>query len=153
MKIETAFHVALLLLLAIAAAAAVLLSAAATRGDELAECRRLAPKYQAETEARQWDDTRVDLLTPTHAIEADWPRKWAEAIGQALYYAELTGKRPGIVLLISDPAAEARYVYRCQTVCAKHGITLYIEPVAPTPAFRPADLPGPLRDNLAAARL
>jgi hypothetical protein len=107
--------------------AALLVACTASAG-ELEEVARLAPRFGSEVklEARQWDETRVDLLTPTHAIEADYPRKWAEAIGQSLYYAELTGRKPGILLLVADPKAERSFIYRCQTVCAKHGITLWI---------------------------
>ena len=90
----------------------------------LEECRRLAPEYNAKLEVRLWDGTRVDLLNDEYAIEADWPQKWAEAIGQSLYYAELTGKKPGIILLVKDFKAERRYIYRCQTVCAKFGSDL-----------------------------
>ncbi len=38
------------------------------------------------------DETRVDCLTDTHAIEYGYGRKWAEAIGQSLYYSAMTGK-------------------------------------------------------------
>ncbi|PQO39334.1 hypothetical protein C5Y96_05630 [Blastopirellula marina] len=105
----------------------------AAMGDELGQCRRLAPKYNATLEARQWDGTRVDLLTDTHAIEADWAYKWAEAIGQAAYYAELTGKKPGVLILVKDAKEEARYIYRAQTVCARLGFTLFVEIVQPLP--------------------
>jgi hypothetical protein len=98
-----------------------------TQGGELEEVRRLAPAYGAEVEAPQWDNTRIDMLTDTHAIEVDWSAKWAEAIGQSLYYAAVSGKQPGIILLVKQPAAEQRHVFRCQTVCAKHGIKLWIE--------------------------
>ena len=37
------------------------------------------------------DKTRVDCLTEKYAIEFDFHNKWAESIGQALYYAEITG--------------------------------------------------------------
>ena len=40
------------------------------------------------------DGTRCDILTATHAIEVDFAKKWAEAIGQSLNYAMQTGKRP-----------------------------------------------------------
>lgn len=63
--------------------------------------------YQAEwcknrgvTEYVLPDRTRVDCLTNTHAIEFDFGRKWAESIGQSLYYSLQTGKRAGIVLII-----------------------------------------------------
>ena len=46
------------------------------------------------------DRTRVDCLTENHAIEFDWANKWAESIGQSLYYSLQTGKRAGIVLII-----------------------------------------------------
>jgi len=46
------------------------------------------------------DRTRVDCLTETHAIEFDFARKWAESIGQSLYYATRTGKDAGIVLIL-----------------------------------------------------
>jgi len=49
------------------------------------------------------DGTRADCVTPTHAIEVDFGRKWAEAIGQSLSYALQTGKRPGIVLILEKP--------------------------------------------------
>jgi len=46
------------------------------------------------------DKTRCDCLTETHAIEFDFGSKWAEAIGQALYYAIHANKRAGIVLVL-----------------------------------------------------
>jgi hypothetical protein len=98
--------------------------------DELSEARRLAPKYEAEIEVRLWDDARVDLLNAEYAIEVDWAPKWAESIGQALYYAELTDRKPAILLLVKDDANERRFVYRAQTVCARHGIRLFVERVA-----------------------
>jgi hypothetical protein len=109
-----------------------MLAAVVLTAGEVQEVQRIAslPRWEGtRVEVRQWDGTRVDMLTETHAIEADWSHKWAEAIGQALYYAELTQRAPGIVLLVKDRKAEARYIYRCQTVCAKHGIRLWIEDV------------------------
>ncbi|MBU4231741.1 MAG: hypothetical protein L6277_15050 [Desulfobacterales bacterium] len=54
------------------------------------------------------DKTRCDCLTETHAIEFDFGPKWAEAIGQALYYGLQTGKKPGIVLIMEN---EGDYKY------------------------------------------
>ena len=50
------------------------------------------------------DRTRVDCLTNEYAIEFDFADKWAEAIGQSLYYAEMTGKKPGIAPIVEDSA-------------------------------------------------
>ncbi len=32
-----------------------------------------------------------------------WAYKWAEAIGQSLYYAKMTGKKPAIALIMASP--------------------------------------------------
>jgi len=61
------------------------------------------------------DRTRVDCLTRYHAIEFDFGRKWAEAIGQALGYADMTGKLPGIVLILETPA-DRKYWAKLQKV-------------------------------------
>jgi hypothetical protein len=80
-------------------------------------------------EVRLWDATRVDYLSDNEAIEVDWAPKWAEAVGQSLYYAELTGKKPAIILLVKDMDRDRKYVYRCQTLCSKYSIRLYVEPL------------------------
>lgn len=89
--------------------------------------QRLRAKYQAKPEVSLWDGTRVDLLSAKYAIEVDFAAKWAEAIGQSLYYAQLTRRTPAIILLVKR--GEDRFVYRCQTVCAKHGIILFVEKI------------------------
>lgn len=64
-------------------------------------------------EAILWDMTRVDCLTKDYAIEFDFAKKWAESIGQALYYSKLTGKAPAIVLILTSPT-DYRYVKRIE---------------------------------------
>lgn len=61
------------------------------------------------------DNTRVDCLTDTHAIEFDFGDKWAESIGQALHYSLKTGKAPGIVLILED-GKDVKYLKRVNTV-------------------------------------
>ena len=52
-------------------------------------------------EFRLQDGSRVDCLTDTQAIEHDWGKglKPYECIGQALYYAQETGREPMCVLI------------------------------------------------------
>lgn len=61
------------------------------------------------------DKTRADCITEAHAIEFDFGRKWAEAIGQALYYSIQTGKQPGIVLIL-EKESDYKYWIRLNTV-------------------------------------
>ncbi len=56
------------------------------------------------TEYRLADGKRVDILTDKYAIEVDFAHKFYEAVGQALLYAARTGKQPGILLILEDPA-------------------------------------------------
>ena len=70
------------------------------------------------------DFTRVDCLTEDHAIEFDFANKWAESIGQALHYGMMTGKKPGIVLIIEKPK-QFVYYNRIVPLCEKYGITLW----------------------------
>ena len=61
--------------------------------------------YDSKVEYVLEDRTRVDCLTDAHAVEFDWCNKWAEAVGQALYYARSTGRMP-VVVLICKPGEE-----------------------------------------------
>ncbi len=70
---------------------------------------------KGEIEHRLPDRTRVDCLTDTHAIEYDWASKWAEAVGQSLYYAFQTNKKAGIVLIYKKPS-DVRYYHRLMSV-------------------------------------
>jgi hypothetical protein len=60
---------------------------------------------------------RVDCLSADYAIEVDYADKWAEAVGQSLYYAAATHRQPGIILLCPSSATHSEglcrsYVYR-----------------------------------------
>ena len=59
-------------------------------------------EHRGQAEVVLPDGTRADCLTDTHAVEFDFGGKWAEAIGQALYYGLQTGKRPGVVLILEN---------------------------------------------------
>jgi hypothetical protein len=71
------------------------------------------------------DKSRVDIVTDEYAIEVDFASKWAEAIGQSLYYAERLNKKPGILLVV-DGKNENRYIFRLLTVTRKYDITVWI---------------------------
>ena len=74
------------------------------------------------------DGTRCDILTATHAIEVDFAKKWAEAIGQSLNYALHTGKRPGVALIVLSPS-DNKYVERVRKISARYRLGLTIYPI------------------------
>ena len=84
-------------------------------------------QWKGQIELRLPDRTRIDCLTDTHAIEFDWCKKWAESIGQALYYSAKTGKAPKVALICKED--EARFVQRFQT--AAPDIEFTVLPTSP----------------------
>ena len=58
-----------------------------------------ADDIKGETEVTLSDRSRVDIITDTFAIEVDFAKKWAESIGQSLFYSYALNKKPGILLI------------------------------------------------------
>ena len=74
------------------------------------------------------DNTRIDCLTSTHAIEFDFASKWAEAIGQSLHYSNMTNKTAGIVLIVENKS-DFKHYEKIKPLCLKHNISLwYMQP-------------------------
>jgi len=71
------------------------------------------------------DQSRVDCMNATHAVEFDFGKKWAESIGQALNYGAQSGKTPGIVLILEQPGDE-RYLRRVLRVREVYGLPLEV---------------------------
>ena len=63
-------------------------------------------------ELKNKDYTRIDCLTKTQAVEFDFAHKWAESIGQALYYGLMSGKRAKVVLILENPQKQIIYYDR-----------------------------------------
>jgi hypothetical protein len=76
------------------------------------------------------DRTRCDCLTDTHAIEFDFGNKWAEAIGQALYYSIQTGKRAGVVLIL-EKEKDYRYWIRLNTIIEHYKLPIDTWKISP----------------------
>jgi len=121
LRVEILSVIALLLLCAAVASAAHLHLEKEYQNQWCAE-------HKGVTEYVLDDAARVDCLTDEYAVEFDFAPKWAEAIGQTLYYAEKTGKKPGIVLIL-EKAGDERYLKRILKVSEKYQIRVWtIEP-------------------------
>jgi len=84
------------------------------------------------TEVILKDETRIGCLTDEYAIEVDYAKKWAESIGQSLYYAAITNRKPG-VLLITRGVEDQRYLLRLKAVATGTNITIWTTPLMPSP--------------------
>ena len=87
-----------------------------------------AAKYKGEKEVIMPDGTRCDIVTATHAIELDFADKWAESIGQALYYGFQTNKRAGILLILEDPK-DKRHLLKVQSVIEHYELPIDVLPL------------------------
>jgi hypothetical protein len=76
------------------------------------------------------DGTRADCLLDEHAIEADYAENWAEAMGQALHYGRLSGRLPGVVLILRTPS-DIRFAGYLRADAAHYSLPLFIWVVAP----------------------
>lgn len=107
--------------------------------------------HGGQTEVILEDRTRVDCVIPFrnftcilrephksgdggYAVEFDFAPHWAEAIGQALYYARETGLRPGVVLIMEHPENDKRYLKRLRAVARRRHIKVW--------TMTPSDLKG-----------
>ena len=72
------------------------------------------------------DNTRVDCVTSDYAVEFDFASKWAESIGQSLYYAQKTKRKPAVVLIMEQPAKDLKYLHRLYQVSNTIGIEVFI---------------------------
>jgi hypothetical protein len=89
-------------------------------------------KYNGIMEFVLHDNTRVDclILKPVPiAVEVDWAKKWADSIGQSLYYAVSTNSA-AMSLLITNDVKDCKHVRKVMDVSRylrQHGVTLYVE--------------------------
>ena len=70
------------------------------------------------------DKSRVDCLTKLFAIEVDFANKWAEAIGQSLYYSYKTKRKAG-VLLILEQDKDKVHLERLKAINKKYDIKIW----------------------------
>ena len=70
------------------------------------------------------DKTRIDCLTDKYAIEVDFAKKWAESIGQSLYYAKMTDKKPAVALIVGEK--DNRFIQRLEKVTQELNIKVFI---------------------------
>lgn len=68
-------------------------------------------------EYRLLDMSRVDCLLEEYAVEVEWAHKWPESIGQSMYYAISTGKKPAVLIIRENN--DSRYITRFEKVAKK----------------------------------
>ena len=81
-------------------------------------------QHNGKMEYRLNDKARVDCVTDTLAVEFDFANKWAECVGQALYYGRQTKKQPACVLIMENGEKDLKYLYRLRRAAYKKGVNM-----------------------------
>lgn len=81
-------------------------------------------QHNGKMEYRLSDKARVDCVTDTLAVEFDFANKWAECVGQALYYGRQTKKQPACVLIMENGEKDLKYLYRLRRAAYKKGVNM-----------------------------
>ncbi len=81
--------------------------------------------HKGKLEHKLNDGTRVDCLTDTFAVEVDFATKWAECIGQSLYYGRKTNRTPTCVLIMERGQKDTKYLKRLRNAAYKKGIRTF----------------------------
>ena len=71
------------------------------------------------------DKTRVDCLMEDYAVEVDFADKFYNGIGQALHYALMTDREPGLLLIV-ESLDDLKYVERAQHVAMRHDVRIWL---------------------------
>jgi len=71
---------------------------------------------------------RVDCLITHYAIEVDFGKKYAECIGQALFYAMFTGRTAGCALITEK---NSRFIKRAEAVRDHYELPISFWTIAP----------------------
>ena len=82
-------------------------------------------KEGGQTEYVLDDKARVDCLLHDYAVEFDFAPKWAECIGQALYYGKKTNRIPTCVLIMENDQNDLRYLNRLKYATQNQKFCIY----------------------------
>ena len=83
-------------------------------------------KFGGIMEYRLKDRTRVDCLLKEYAVEVDFAQKWAESIGQSLYYANQTSRKAAVLLIMEDEIKDQKFLNRLENVSKKQDIDIWL---------------------------
>lgn len=102
--------------------------------------------FKGQTEVKVYGG-RADIVNEEFAIEVEWADHWKNAIGQSLWYALQTNKKPGIVVLMKS-MSDRKYGIMLQSAIDYAGLSDKI-----TVWFYPEDFGGNFEDVQTARKI
>lgn len=80
--------------------------------------------HQGIPEYKLPDAARVDCLTTDLAVEFDFADKWAECVGQAIYYGKMTNRQGACVLIMENGEKDIKYLKRLRRAAYRKGVNV-----------------------------
>ena len=85
----------------------------------------LAKRWHGKTETII-EGGRIDVETALYVVEIDFAHKWTECFGQALFYADSTGKQGIAALIVEDPDTIRKKLYLIEQELNRYDIQLIV---------------------------
>ena len=80
----------------------------------------------------------MDCLLPDLAVEFDFANKWAECIGQAIYYGKMTDRQAACVLIMENGEKDLKYLKRLRRAAYRKGVNMRTFTLKPEYICNPA---------------
>ncbi len=71
------------------------------------------------------DSGNLACIKDQYIIYLEYAGKWKEAVGQALYYSVITGKKPGIAAIVTNSTEDTKNLKNIRLVADKYHIRVW----------------------------
>jgi hypothetical protein len=71
------------------------------------------------------DSSNIACMKDQYIIDVAYANQWKEAVGQALYYSAVTGKKPGIALIMLNSTEDKKHLDSLRLVADKYNIKVW----------------------------
>ncbi|HET6418751.1 MAG TPA: hypothetical protein VFG19_01255 [Geobacteraceae bacterium] len=67
----------------------------------------------------------IACIIEPYVIDVVYANQWKEAIGQALYYGAVTGKNPGVALIMQNSTEDKKHLESLRLVADRYNIKIW----------------------------
>lgn len=72
------------------------------------------------------DDSKdIACIIKPYVIDVAYANQWKEAVGQALYYGAVTGKKPGVALIMQNSTEDKKHLESLKLVADRYNIKIW----------------------------
>jgi hypothetical protein len=71
------------------------------------------------------DTSKVACIKGRYIVDVDHVGNWKEALGQALYFSAITGRKPGVALIVPNSTEDANNFKNLKLVAGKFNIKVW----------------------------